>query len=120
MAPEIFQSSEGHGRAADVWSVACVVIEMLTGKVRVVFGVIPFVSYLLLLTFFLFSCFFSIFFFLISSDLPSFQVSFLFLPIIYKKLTSLCHTFIHSIRKVIYHSFSKMVAVIKYNHNFFS
>ncbi|XP_063597420.1 mitogen-activated protein kinase kinase kinase 4-like isoform X1 [Penaeus indicus] len=32
MAPEIFQSSEGHGRAADVWSVACVVIEMLTGK----------------------------------------------------------------------------------------
>lgn len=34
MAPEIFQSSEGHGRAADVWSVGCVVIEMATGKVR--------------------------------------------------------------------------------------
>ncbi|XP_063864103.1 mitogen-activated protein kinase kinase kinase 4-like isoform X1 [Scylla paramamosain] len=32
MAPEIFQSSEGHGRAADVWSVGCVVIEMATGK----------------------------------------------------------------------------------------
>ncbi|KAB7506626.1 MAP kinase kinase kinase wis4 [Armadillidium nasatum] len=32
MAPEIFRSNEGHGRAADIWSVGCVVIEMLTGK----------------------------------------------------------------------------------------
>lgn len=38
MAPEIFQSSEGHGRAADVWSVGCVVIEMATGKVRRIGG----------------------------------------------------------------------------------
>lgn len=33
MAPEIFRSNEGHGRAADIWSVGCVVIEMVTGKV---------------------------------------------------------------------------------------
>ncbi|XP_071530903.1 mitogen-activated protein kinase kinase kinase 4 [Panulirus ornatus] len=32
MAPEIFQSSDGHGRAADVWSLGCVVIEMSTAK----------------------------------------------------------------------------------------
>ena len=35
MAPEVFTKnhSDGHGRAADVWSVGCVVIEMSSGKV---------------------------------------------------------------------------------------
>ncbi|XP_047736133.1 uncharacterized protein LOC108666402 [Hyalella azteca] len=32
MAPEIFQSQGGYGRAADVWSLACVIIEMCTAK----------------------------------------------------------------------------------------
>ena len=34
MAPEIFtrNSVEGHGRAADIWSIGCVVLEMLTGR----------------------------------------------------------------------------------------
>lgn len=37
MAPEVFMksNSEGHGRAADIWSIGCVIIEMASGKVRV-------------------------------------------------------------------------------------
>lgn len=37
MAPEVFTktNTDGHGRAADLWSVGCVVIEMASGKVTV-------------------------------------------------------------------------------------
>lgn len=36
MAPEVFtrNNTEGHGRAADIWSVGCVVVEMSSGRVR--------------------------------------------------------------------------------------
>ena len=36
MAPEVItrNEKEGTGRASDIWSVACVVIEMTTGKVE--------------------------------------------------------------------------------------
>lgn len=35
MAPEVFMktNTEGHGRAADIWSVGCVITEMASGKV---------------------------------------------------------------------------------------
>ena len=48
MAPEVItrNDAEGHGRAADIWSLGCVVLEMITGKVHLLDIYLPLLHHL--------------------------------------------------------------------------
>lgn len=48
MAPEVFMNSEGHGRAADVWSLGCVIVEMSSGDVNILTSCISITTSVLL------------------------------------------------------------------------